>query len=92
MQRVSARIEIAKIREESCLHKETSRIETAFLLTPRIFLLLFLHLLDTLLYPPRSCLPFARSCAIYEANRFTLFARHGSAKNVHFCDIYRLGT
>lgn len=35
------------------------------------------------------CLPFARSCAIYEANRFTLFANLGFTKNVDFCVIHR---
>jgi len=40
---------------------------------------------SVLLYPPRarararSCLPFARPCAIYEANRFTLFAEPRAA-------------
>lgn len=46
-------------------------------------------LLSLALSPPLVCPAFARSCTIYEANRFTLFASLGFTKNVDFCDMYR---
>lgn len=51
--------------------------------------LFFTFLLLSLALSHRVCLPFARSCAIYEANRFTFFANPDFTKNVDFCDIYR---
>lgn len=91
--------ETAEIREKLFVQRNTltdrdakslSRMRESFLrerlrsASPPLF--------SRLLHPPPSRLPFARSCAIYEAKPVTLFASLDFAKNVDFCDIYRLGT
>lgn len=65
---ISGRISSRNIDEKLLYCK--SRLEDVFLSFPSPPLL-------SLALSARVCLPFARSCAIYEANRFTLFANHG---------------
>lgn len=83
-----SRCETAEIQEKLFTQRNT---ETRGVFPRERAPCILLYSPGMLLYPPRPRLPFARSCAIYEANRFTLFASLDFAKNVDFCDIY-LGT